>query len=467
MIVGVTAARLDGATTGLYAALVLAASFWHFALSQLLTLDSVLSASLAAALCAFLLAQRDGLADASRRNWMLVAYAAVAGATLTKGLIALVIPGATLVLYTMATRDTGPWKRLHLLPGLALYLLLTAPWFLLVSRDNPEFAQFFFIHEHVERFLTTEHRREGSWYYFVPLFLAGILPWLLIWLWTLTRSWRDAATHSNGFSWPKFCLVWALFVFVFFSISGSKLPSYILPMFPALALVLGGQLSRLPPRTLAMLVWPLAVLSTLLFVGVVVAFGGFIPDMADANTPAEIFRAFAPWVTVAVGVMAASSITALVLLRRGTAAAKSLGIVALALGTLAGMQIGIIGYDAFRATRSAYDLVASVVTAEKQGSGGPRDSNVPVYQVRTYDQTLPFYLGRTTTLVAYRDEMALGLDIEPDRGFATEASWIPHWNALPQGYALLKLDDYAALAAQSVPMRVVARDPRRVFVARQ
>jgi 4-amino-4-deoxy-L-arabinose transferase-like glycosyltransferase len=465
-IVGLTAARLDGPTTGVFAALVLAASFWHFALSQLLTLDSLLSAWLAAALCAFLLAQRDRLTLAVSRNWMLVAYATTAGATLTKGLVALVIPGAALVLYSLATRDVGPWKRLHAVSGLALYLLLTAPWFLLVSRDNPEFPQFFFIHEHFERFLTTEHRREGSWYYFVPFLLAGILPWLFVWLWTLKRSWRNALSNANGFSWPKFCLIWALFVFVFFSLSGSKLPSYILPMFPALALVLGWQLTQLPPRTIALLVLPLAVLSALLLISVVVALGGFLPELADANTPAEIFRAFAPWVTAAVAIMAAGALAAFLLFRRGAQAAKTLGIVALSLGTVAGMQIGFTGYDAFRATRSAYDLVRAAEVAEAHRGGGPLDPRIPVYQVRTYDQTLPFYLGRTTTLVAYRDEMALGLDIEPDLGFATEASWIPIWNALPQGYALIRLDDYAALVARFVPMRVVARDPRRVFVAR-
>ncbi len=280
------------------------------------------------------------------------------------------------------------------------------------------------------------------------------------------RSWRNTAATANGFSWPKFCLLWAAFVFVFFSFSSSKLPSYILPMFPALALVLGGQLTQLRPQTIAMLLLPLAVLSSMLFVAVVVTLGIFIPDLADANTPAEIFHTFAPWVVAAVGIMAASAIAAFLLLRRGTGAAKTLGIVALALGTVAGMQVGFVGYDAFRVTRSAYDLVRAAEVVEAQGGRGPLDPRIPVYQVRTYDQTLPFYLGRTTTLVAYRDEMALGLDTEPERGFATEASWIPFWKALPQGYALIRLDDYAALVAQAVPMRVVARDPRRVFVAR-
>ena len=463
VMVGMTAVRLDGATTGAYAALALAGCVWPFALSQLLTLDSVLSAWLAGALCAFLLAQRDGLATGTQRNWMLAAYAAAAGATLTKGLVGLVIPGATLVLYTLATRDISPWKRLHLVPGMVFYLLLTVPWFVLVSRDNPEFAQFFFIHEHVERFLTTEHKREGGWYYFIPLLAAGLLPWLFVWLWTLARSWRDAAVTASGFSWPKFCLVWALFVFVFFSFSRSKLPSYILPLFPALALVVGWQLKVLPARILALLVLPLAILSALLLLGVVVALRTYVPEFSDASNPAATFHAFAPWLIAAIGVMAASAIGAFALLRRGTAPAKSLAIIALALGTIAGLQIGFIGYDAFRVTRSAYDLVR----AAEEANGRRLDPSVPVFQVRNYDQTLPFYLGRTTTLVAYRDEMALGLDVEPDKGFATEASWIPVWKALPQGYALIKLDDYESLLAQGLPMRVLARDPRRVFVARR
>jgi 4-amino-4-deoxy-L-arabinose transferase-like glycosyltransferase len=466
VMIGVTAARLDGATSGAYAALAMAGSIWPFALSQLLTLDSVLGTWLAAMLCAFLLAQRDGLSLRSRRNLMLMAYAAAAGATLTKGLVALVIPGATLVLYSLATRDIGPWKRLHILPGLALYLVLAAPWFLLVSRANPEFAQFFFIHEHFERFLTNEHRREGSWYYFIPLLAAGILPWVTVWLWTLKSSWRSAPVAVNGFSWPKFCVAWAAFVFVFFSISGSKLPSYILPMFPALALVLGWQLRLLPFQTLARLVLPLAILSSMLLVGVVVAVRVYIPELAEPGNPAEIFHAFAPWLVAAVCIMTIGAISAYLLLRRGTSAGKSLAIATLALGTVAGLQVGLIGYDAFRATRSAYDLVRAAANSIDGAHGDPFDPKVPVFQVRTYDQTLPFYLGRTTTLVAYRDEMALGIDVEPGHDFATEAAWIPAWTALPQGYALIKHDDYAALAAQSVPMRVVARDPRRVFVAR-
>src|SRR5260221_3481515 len=116
--VGFTAARLAGPDAGAYAALVLAGTVWHTGLSHLLTLDSVLSFWLAVALCAFLLAQRPALSTSSaQRDWMLVAYAATAAATLTKGLVALAIPGAKLVLDSLVTRDSGPWRRLQALPG--------------------------------------------------------------------------------------------------------------------------------------------------------------------------------------------------------------------------------------------------------------------------------------------------------------------------------------------------------------
>ena len=190
LVVGFTAARLAGPTAGAYAALALAGCVWHVGMSHFVTLDALLAFLLACALCSFLLANRVGLPPGRARLWMLAAWAELALAMLTKGLLALAIPGATLVLYSIFTRDLGPWRRLHVLPGLALFVLIAAPWFVAVSIANPGFAEFFFIHEHVQRFLTTEHRRTGAWWYFVPLFVAGILPWLTIAPWTWRRPGR-------------------------------------------------------------------------------------------------------------------------------------------------------------------------------------------------------------------------------------------------------------------------------------
>src|SRR6185436_18971456 len=103
--------------------------------------------------------------------WMWLAWAAMAGATLSKGLIGIVIPGGSLVLYTVVTRDLAVWRRLHLVTGSLIYLLLAAPWFIAVSRANPEFFDFFFIHEHFARYLTAAHKRTEPWWYFIPLLL--------------------------------------------------------------------------------------------------------------------------------------------------------------------------------------------------------------------------------------------------------------------------------------------------------
>ena len=460
--VGFTAGRLASGEAGAYAALAMVGTVWHAGLAHLLTLDAMLSFWLTVALCAFLLAQRPALSPATQRNWMLLAFAATAGATLTKGLVALVIPGGALVIYTLFTRDTGPWRRLHAPAGAALYAALTVPWFVLVARSNPEFLQFFFVHEHLDRFLTESHNRPGEWYYFVPWFVIGIMPWLLVWAWTLPRSWRSAQPAENGFAWERFCLVWAALVFAFFSLSGSKLPSYILPMFPAIALVLGYEMTRLSPRALSWIALPLAVGAPLLLLAYALAYDRAVLALASDITPASVYLAFGPWLAAGFVAFGAGGIAAFALFHNGGPAAKTWGIAALALSTLVGLQLAFVGHDAFRTIRSAYDILQ----AAQHANGQALDPAFPVFQVGSYDQTLPFYLERPTPLVEYRDEMSLGLDAEPHKAW-NEARWIEAWSAAPQAYALMSTDTAAELAAKSVPLRILARDPRRVFAARR
>jgi hypothetical protein len=113
-------------------------------------------------------------------------------------------------------------------------------------------------------------------------------------------------------------------------------------------------------------------------------------------------------------------------------------------------------------TRSTADLVARL----RADPMAPYDARAPFFQVQMYDQTLPWYLRRITTPVAWRDELALGLDAEPDRGIAQTHAWIDRWQSLAQGYALMAPDTWQHLAP-TVPMRVVARNARYVLVARQ
>ena len=448
---------------GLYAAMTLAGSLWLFGISHLVTLDALLTFWLTLALGAFLLAQHARGSPVIGRRWMLVAWAATAGGVLTKGLVAMLIPFCSLVLHTLVTRDRAPWKGLDAGRGLVVLVVLAAPWFVLVSLRNPEFARFFFIHEHFERYLTTEHRRTGAWWYFVPMLVAGWLPWTGILLWRLRSGWRTAAIVGNGFEWARFCLVWSAFILVFFSVSGSKLPSYILPIFPATALVLGWQLQVTPARTLRAFTGVLVASTTALWLVAVGAWPRIAAALADASSPRALYDALGFWVKLSLGVAAFGYGAGWVALRREDARAKTLAIAAIALATMLAMQAGFSGSDVFRATRSAADLVATLENV----ANPPYDPSAPFFQVRMYDQTLPFYLRRTTTLVDYRDELGPGLDAEPGRGIADTRDWIRRWRALPQGYALMSPQTHSSLAGADVPMRTIASDPRRVLVARR
>jgi 4-amino-4-deoxy-L-arabinose transferase-like glycosyltransferase len=461
--IGYAGFALGGPALGAFAGLALAGTLWHAGIAQIVTLDSGLAFFLTLALAALLVAQRDETPPPARRAWMWVVYAAMAGATLSKGLIGIVLPGGALVAYSLVTRDFALWRRLHLVSGLALCLALSAPWFVAVARVNPEFLRFFFIHEHFERYLTTGHRRTGALWYFVPILVVGVLPWLAVLATGTRRAWREGTANALGFSWPRFCLVYAAVIFLFFSASSSKLPAYILPLFAPLALVAAWLLLRLDAQRLARYALAGAVATGALAVAVIAGYDGFVPRFADDRQPLAVLQAFGPWLK---GGLLLATVGGLAAWRAFAVASRVptgrfWGVALLALSTLGFLQVEIRGFDAFSTTRSAWDILRAAQ------AGGALAANVPFYQVEMYDQTVPFYLGRPTPLVEFRDELSLGLDAEPAKGFATTAAWTPQWTGLAQGYALMPPDRYAALAAAGVPMRVLARDGRRVLVSRQ
>lgn len=463
LAIGGAGYALGGAALGAFAGLALAGTFWHAGMAQVLSLDSGLSFFLALGFAGFVVAQRAGTRAGAGRAGMWLAWAAIAGATLSKGLVGIVLPGGALVVYTALTRDFAVWRRLHVVSGLVLYLALTAPWFVAVARANDEFLHFFFVHEHFQRFLTTGHRRPGPWHYFVPIAVVGILPWLTVLAFGARRAWREGPGNAPGFSWQRFALVWAAFVFVFFSASGSKLPSYVLPMFPPLALVAGWLLLALDVRTLRRLLLPQVVVGGLLLAAVLVGYDRVAPRFATPFLPAAVLLAFGPWVKAFAAIAVAGGLGALVALR--TAAERPTGrfwaVALLALSLLAGTQLAIAGFDAFSTMRSSSAILRTAQTP------APFAPDAPVYQVEMYDQTVPFYLARTTRLVAWRDELALGIDAEPAKQLPATDAWITEWRALARGYALMPPETHARLVALGVPMRELARDPRRVVVSRQ
>jgi 4-amino-4-deoxy-L-arabinose transferase-like glycosyltransferase len=459
LFVGYVGLRLGGPTLGLYASAVLGGCAWYVLNTHVLTLDAGLTFWMSCGLGALLIAQRADASPGETRAWMLVAWASLALAVLSKGLIGIVLPGGALVLYTLLTRDWVLWRRLHLVPGIALFLAIAAPWFVVVSLRNSEFFNFFFIHEHFARFLTNEHHREGAWWYFIPIFLVGLLPWVAVFGWTVRRMWSDAVADRNGFCWQRLALVWAAFIFVFFSMSGSKLPSYILPMFPPLALTIAWQLAITREPTLVRLTLPLVVIMAAITLVVLFGFDKIAPRFADARQPLPPLLAYGTWIKTACVVALGGGIAGLALLR---AARRTPAILVVAMTALIAEMIVLTGHDELADSRSTEPILSRIAREQ-----GPLRPDVPFYTIKMYDQTLPYYLGRTVTQVEHPDELAMGIASEPGKAIATLAEWRKLWEDGNQAYAIMQPDEYDQLQAAGTPMRVIARDPRRIIVSRR
>jgi len=449
LMVFFTGRRLFGERAGWNAALVLASSLLWVLIGHVNTLDMGVSFFLSAAVCAFLLAQHDGADARARGRWMLAAWAALALALLSKGLIGLVLPGAALFLYVLLERDWRLAGRLRLVAGGALLLALALPWFVAVSRANPEFFHFFFIHEHFERFLTKQHGRYQPPWYFIPVLLAGMLPWTVSLLDALARAWKRDPQQT--FQPRRFLLLWSAVVFVFFSVSDSKLVSYILPIFPALALLIGDRLSRIGARALAWQTLPAALAGIALL-----ALLPGIERYASREVPVEMFRNYADWLIPAGLLLTAGAAGCAWLAWRGRTNAA---IALLACAGLVFAQLALSGHESLSQANSAYHIVQKIKPELKPG--------MPFYSVDTYDQSLQFYLRRTTTMVSYKDELGFGIAQEPGKFIPTVAQFEKTWEADSDALALMSPRTYDSLRAEGLPMRLVARDTRRVIVSRR
>jgi hypothetical protein len=177
-LLGFLGKRLWGWDMAIASMLAIACSPYFMALGGIVTLDMGLTLWTTATLFAFIGAEGARDRPATQLRWMLCAWAGMALAMLSKGLVGIIFAGAAVFIVMVIRRDIKVLNRLHLIPGLAIFFAIAAPWFVAVSMANDEFAQFFFIHEHFARFLTRAHRRVEPWWYFLPIVAAGFLPWM-------------------------------------------------------------------------------------------------------------------------------------------------------------------------------------------------------------------------------------------------------------------------------------------------
>lgn len=441
-------ARLFDPECGFYAFIFTLSGALYSVLAHVLTLDTTLTFFLVAGIGCLAIAQsrRD---DRTRlRNWMLAGWVALAGAVMTKGLIGLVLPGGAVVVYSLWQRDWLLWKNLHLGKGLLLFMVLVAPWFVAMSMEHQEFARFFFIHEHFERYTTTVHNREGSVFYFVPLLVFGIAPWLASAAQAMVRpgfDWKKGV--KNEFDAPRLLWVFVVLTFVFFSLGDSKLPSYIQPVMPIVALLAGRSMAAgLGLRGNA---WIMLLLASALLVTGLVS-----PRFAGDNLPVEYLLGFRNWIFAAALALYLGAALAFAGSRHTLRNTALAGIFA-----LLGFQTIGWGYQELSPLRSSAAIARQI---EAQGL-----AEVPIYSVGKYPQSLSFYLGKTISLVDHTGELAMGIRADPDRKPATSSQFIERWQQETQAVALFKHRDYDKFRALDLPMRVIYESPRKIVVARR
>ena len=439
--------RAFGPPVGGFAAAILAGSLWWAILGHINTLDTGVSFFMSLAVFGVVLAQLDDASARERCWWMHVAWAAAALAMLSKGLIGIVLPAGAFALYVLVQRDWRRLARLHIGTGLALLLAIATPWFVAVSAANEEFFRFFFIQEHFQRFLTTAHGRYQPAWYFIPILLIGFSPWIVSLVPALARAWRDGP--GRAFQPARFLLIWSVLVFAFFSASGSKLPSYILPMIPALAVLVAlhaGAAHR------ALLAAQSAIYAIVGLAGALLA--PMAMRAASPELPSELLAQYVPWIRAAgLGMLVFAAASAYHALRRQPLAA----IVFLSAGGLFSSLALLLGHETLAPAYSAYHIAGKIRPELK--------ADVPFYTVNTFDHTLPFYLGRTVTMVAYKDELAQPIGWEPRKYLPDLAAFARAWQAEREAWAIFSARDFPQMQESlQIPMQVVARDPRRVVV---
>jgi len=230
--------RIYAAKTGLLAAVILATSLEVIALSRVVQYDMLFTFFTTLALYCFGFAVIE---DRRQKIYFAGFYAAVALAVLTKGPLGLLIPALVIGGYLTMERRLSFLKEMQIPMGVLICSAIAAPWYLMMEQANPGYLDYFIFKQHFGNFLGGEGvlapRHPEPFFYYLPVLLGGMLPWSLMLPQALAKAMRKDRDAGRGLS--RYLVVWVFAVFVFFSLATSKLSTYILPLIPAAALLLG------------------------------------------------------------------------------------------------------------------------------------------------------------------------------------------------------------------------------------
>ncbi len=372
---------------GLTCAGVAASSLGMMIFSRGASFDIYITATIAVALACFFISEIE--VDTRRRRILILGcYAAMGAALLAKGLIGVVLPAGIIGFYFILRRrlpDRFLWRSLA--PGIFLTLVVASLWYApVIIKHGWTFVDEFFIQHHFARYTSNKYRHPQPFFFYLPVMFALALPWSFVLLGATWKAIRDALRKKHAKRRPNahkrideagevvtrlrlFALAWMVFPVMFFSLSGSKLPGYVLPALPGAALLVGVRLMemrRSERRHVSFIVTGVFLLA--FAVGIVV----FITREEIVST----------WIAMLIALPIALGVAAAILLAHRTRQA-AWAIIAASLLTIV-LAVNFLGARA----GDLYSLRNQLAEASKRGY-----SNAPLYGLYEIDRTAEFYHG--------------------------------------------------------------------------
>ncbi|HVM97393.1 MAG TPA: phospholipid carrier-dependent glycosyltransferase [Candidatus Acidoferrales bacterium] len=445
--------NMFGRGIGFLAAAILAASPLYFALGQVLILDMPLSSLMTLGFAAFWMAYNS---PHHRRPWVLSFYFVLALAMLTKGPVAVVLTGAVLLAFILLRRDFASLRWILSPSAIGLFCVVALPWFLLVSWRNPEFVDFFVVKQHINRYIHPDEHQQ-SVLFFIPILLGGMLPWSFLLLAAPQRA-REILQRALKLRMAPatlYCVLWAAIIFLFFSLSGSKLATYILPVFPPLALLAARFIALLIQRD------ELGAFrrSARLFQGMAAALvvGGVVSVFFVEKYQSWIVI---PRLMVGAAILALSSRFILRDVSRQDIPPQRRSMrafVAIVVTILALQTVALSG----RSAGQHYEQIGRTIGAEAKP-----DDTVVVYG--HYTQGIPYYSKRRVVMVRAWGE----LDFGARQGDQSQFFWpndeqlLQAWNSGRRMFLVINRNELAALnpPLQPPPRELVAQDKKVLVV---
>lgn len=430
---------LKGESVGIFSAIILATTLIYYIHSRLIILDLALTFFLCGSLWCFYLAFVADIKRSSREKKYLILgmYGLSALACMTKGLVGAILPGFVAFLWIVITKSWRKLKEILYLPGILLFFAIFLPWHVIVCVRNPEFFDFYFIHEHFIRYTTMEHQRFQPFWYFIPISILGMFPWTGFSLVAIKNSLQNAFSKKKS-SEDVFFLSWIFGILIFYSFSNSKLIPYILPIFPPLAYLTAKIICKTPgmdfPANLKLTdknfkqgVWGSAIFFAILFVAFFFLKGSIVKVLQSSDM-ISILQSF--------GIMFIASVFILIICTFYKTYNLASALYALsAVFMMLIINSAIPYYQDIK--KPSTKKFAQIIKMNMKN-----DDEVFCY--KKYCQDLPVYLNRTIKIVNYYGELQFGFNVTPNNDviISEDAFW-SRWNSREKRiFLLIKRQDY-------------------------